>query len=104
MAKRKSFVCSSCGQELPASELSNQCLVQANVSFLAIPRKEKVREALYRLEPKDQVCSTCDWVDGNIPDENPDRDWGRLYEVAFGVPFDIFDMSDGELAALGQSF
>jgi len=104
MTKRKSFICACCEQELPASELSNECLRLANVSFMRLKRKEKVREALYRLPPDEQVCSVCDADVEDGIEEAPRWAVNRMYEARFGVHIDLAWMSDGERSALAQNF
>lgn len=104
MTKRKRFICAYCEQELPASELSNESLRRANVSFMEAPRKEKVREALYALEPEDQVCSICDAPAEDGIGEAPRWDFGLLYASHFGVHVDLHNMSDGNRSALAQNF
>jgi hypothetical protein len=104
MPKRKCFVCACCGLDLPASNLSDESLRLANVAFMPGSRKAKVQEALYVLEPQDQVCDVCDAPIEDGIWEAPRWDFGLMYQAHFGVHVDLRNMSDGNRVALEQSF
>lgn len=104
-----SFICNHCEQELPNSQLSNQSLRAAHLfGQWATPHKISKREALRILPLEEQVCSLCDRAAARtvIMDENetPRWNWGMAYAAHFGVYVTRKEFTDGEQAALAQSF